>query len=237
MKIAGRSSAVVRDIQILFETGTAGGLGDRQLLERFAAGGDEYAEAAFDPLLLRHGPMVLRVCRNLLRNSNDAEDAFQATFLVLLRRRGSIGRHASVAGWLYGVACRVAARARVAAARRRSVEHQAQLRIVPVLGPTDEVEAARLESDILVQEEVRRLPAKYRDVILRCYWQGLTHEQVAVQLGCPLGTVRSRMARARDLLRSRLMRRGLAPMALTGLTGWETRLAMRCSPVPDQLIH
>ena len=108
---------LARDIQILFEAGTAGGLGDRQLLDRFAAGDDAFAEAAFEVLLLRHGPMVLRVCRNLLRNSNDAEDAFQATFLVLLRRRGAIGRHESIAGWLYGVACRVAARARVDAAR------------------------------------------------------------------------------------------------------------------------
>ena len=96
----------MRDIQILFDDGAAGGLGDRQLLERLADGDDEFAEAAFEVLLLRHGPMVLRVCRNVLRNSNDADDAFQATFLVLLRRRGEIGRLESVAGWLYGVACR-----------------------------------------------------------------------------------------------------------------------------------
>ncbi len=237
MKIARQSGAVSRDIEMLFETGTAAGVSDRELLERFARGGDGFAEAAFEILLLRHGPMVLRVCRNLLRNSNDAEDAFQATFLVLVRRRGSIGRHDSVAGWLYGVACRVAARARVNDARRRTVEHRARLRVVPVFSLSDDDGAGRLESEILVQEEVRRLPAKYRDVILRCYWQGLTHEQVAAQLGCPVGTVRSRIARARDLLHGRLTRRGLAPMALTGLPGWESHFAMRCSPVPDKLIR
>jgi HlyD family secretion protein len=237
MKLARRLGAVSRDIEMLFEMGTAAGVSDRELLERFARGGDEFAEAAFEILLLRHGAMVLRVCRNLLRNSNDAEDAFQATFLVLVRRRGSIGRHESFAGWLYGVACRVAARARTDAARRRTVEHRARLRVVPVFSLSDDDEAGRLESDILVQEEVRRLPAKYRDVILPCYWQGLTHEQVAAQLGCPVGTVRSRIARARDLLRGRLTRRGLAPMALTGLPGWESHFAMRCSPVPDHLIR
>ena len=115
----GTSVTILRDIQTLFDTGTAGGLSDRQLLERFAAGRDASSEAAFEVLVLRHGPMVLRVCRNVLRDRAAAEDAFQATFLVLVRRSGSIRLVESVGGWLYGVACRVAARARVEAARRR----------------------------------------------------------------------------------------------------------------------
>ena len=118
----GTSGAVLRDIQTLFDTGTASGLSDRQLLERFASRRDASAEAAFEVLVLRHGPMVLRVCRNVLGDSADAQDAFQATFLVLVRRRGSIRGMDSIGGWLYGVACRVAARARVEAARRRAVE-------------------------------------------------------------------------------------------------------------------
>ena len=104
------SGAVLRDIQSLFDTGTASGLSDRQLLERFASRRDASAEAAFEALVLRHGPMVLRVCRNVLGDCTDAQDAFQATFLVLVKRSGSIRRLESVGSWLYGVACRVAAR-------------------------------------------------------------------------------------------------------------------------------
>src|SRR5690242_911797 len=99
----GTTVPLLRDIQILFDTGTAGGLSDRQLLERFVGGRDASSEAAFEVLVLRHGPMVLRVCRNLLHDPNDAHDAFQATFLVLVKRHGSIGHLESVGGWLYGV--------------------------------------------------------------------------------------------------------------------------------------
>ena len=117
----GSSVAILREIQTLFDTGTAGGLSDRQLLERFASRRDASSEAAFELLVLRHGPMVLRVCRDVLRDPFDAQDAFQATFLVLVRRSETIRRLESVGGWLYGVACRVAARAvsSGAATRRR----------------------------------------------------------------------------------------------------------------------
>ena len=242
---AGQSGAVLRDIQTLFDIGTASGLSDRQLLERFAHARDAAGDAAFEALVLRHGPMVLRVCRNVLRNSTDAEDAFQATFLVLVRRRGSIGRFESVGGWLNGVACRVAARARVAASRRRTVEERAGLRIVHAFDSAEDNDASRLEFGVFVQEEVRRLPAKYRDVVVRCYWQGLTHEQVAAELSCPLGTVRSRLGRARDLLRRRLMRRGLAPLAAivaaafdrTVLAASASSELRRFTPVPPELVR
>ena len=112
----GPSVAVLRDIQTLFDTGTVSGLSDRQLLERFESGRDASAEAAFEVLVQRHGPMVLRVCQNVLGDATDAQDAFQATFLVLVKRAGSIRRLESLGSWLYGVACRVAARARVEAA-------------------------------------------------------------------------------------------------------------------------
>ena len=104
------------------------------------------ADAAFEVLVLRDGPMVLRVCRNVLRDSNDAHDAFQATFLVLVRRRASIRELESVGGWLYGVACRVATRARVEAARRRVVEQRAALRVVEAFNPSGGDESAMRNS-------------------------------------------------------------------------------------------
>jgi len=240
---AGSSVAVLRDIQTLFDSGTASGLSDRQLLERFIRGGDASAEGAFEVLVLRHGPMVLQVCRNALGDATDAQDAFQATFLVLVRRCGSIRRLDSVGGWLYGVACRVAARARVDAARRRAAERRGALRVVEAVEPNDRGEPEQAEFSPALQEEVRRLPEKYRSVVVLCYWQGLTQEQAAAQLGCPLGTVRSRLARARDLLRSRLVRRGLAPLAgvvaaeLGSSSASASLAALRLSPLPAALAH
>ncbi len=239
----GTSVALLRDIKTLFDTGTASGLTDRQLLDRFTTGRDSTAEAAFEVLVLRHGPMVLRVCHNLLRDPNDAQDAFQATFMVLVRRSRSIRKLDSVGGWLYGVACRVAARARVDAARRRSSEAHAALRVVEAVDPPDFDETLGMGFGPVVQEEVSRLPQNYRAVVVLCYWQGLTHEHAAVQLGCPLGTVRSRLARARNLLRRRLIRRGLAPPAVllvAGLDGGPAPAstgAWPVSPVPPELVQ
>jgi len=238
---SGSSVAVLRDIQTLFDTGTAGGLSDRQLLERIAARRDASSQVAFEVLVLRHGPMVLRVCRNLLRDRHDAEDAFQATFLVLVRRRDSILRLESVAGWLYGVACRVAARARVEAVRRRTTEQRAALRVMEAVDPADGDEVDDAGLGPLVQEAVRRLPAKYRAAVALCYWEGLTQEQAAAQLGCPLGTVRSRLARARALLHRRLTRRGLASLAAVVAASFDSApagvVASRLSSVPPELIH
>jgi RNA polymerase sigma factor (sigma-70 family) len=219
----------------------AGGLSDRQLLERFAADRELSAEAAFEVLLLRHGPMVLRVCRNSLRDPNDVQDAFQATFLVLVRRRGALRQCESIGGWLYGVACRVAARARVEAARRRAAEERwGRLRVLTDVDDSPSSEFDDAEFGATIQREVRRLPSKYRAVIVLCYWEGQTQEQAAAQLGCPLGTVRSRLARARDLLRRRLKRRGLAPPAgllasVVGSAGGSAATS-RPSPVQSRLI-
>ena len=207
------SGALVRNIQTLFDIGTVGGLSDRELLARFAGSRDASAEAAFEALVLRHGPMVLRVCSNVLRDPTDAQDAFQATFLVLVRRSRAIRKLESVGSWLYGVAYRVAARARVEAARRRAVERRGGLRVVAAVDSGDDGVRDREELGLAIQEEVRRLPERYRGVVVLCYWEGLTHEQAAAQLGCPLGTVRSRMARARRLLHHRLTRRGPCPLA------------------------
>ena len=183
----GTSAALLRDIQTLFDAGTAAGLSDRQLLERFAGRRDATAEAAFEVLVLRHGPMVLRVCRNILPDPNDAQDAFQATFLVLVRRRGAVRKLESLGGWLYGVAYRVAARARVEAARRRAVEGRAALRVVEAFEPGVPAGMDLQEFGPIVQEEVRRLPEKYRAVVVLCYWEGLTQEQAARPAWHPAG--------------------------------------------------
>jgi RNA polymerase sigma factor (sigma-70 family) len=234
----GPSVSVLRDIQTLFDVGTIGGLSDRQLVDKFALGRDATAEAAFAVLVTRHGPMVLRVCRNVLSDPNDAQDAFQATFLVLVRRVNAIRKLESVGSWLFGVATRVAARARVEAARRRAVERRGGLRVVNAVDAPADGEEGEAEFGPLVQEEVQRLPEKYRAVVVLCYWQGLTQEQAADQLSCPLGTVRSRLARARELLRRRLTRRGVAPLAGALAVGLEgaSASATGLSPVPGALV-
>ena len=210
----GSSAALSRDIQTLFDAGTAVGLTDRQLLDRFAGRRDPAAEAAFEVLVLRHGPMVLRVCRNALHDPNDAQDAFQATFLVLVRRCGSsagsirsgAGSTASPAGWRRGRGSRRRGGG-PSRTRGRCGSSRPSSRPMPTT-------STATEFGPIVQEEVRRLPEKYRAVVVLCYWEGLTQEQAAAQLGCPIGTVRSRLARARDLLRRRLTRRGLEPLAV-----------------------
>ncbi len=188
--------------------GVVGGLSDGQLLDRFVTGSSESVEPAFQVLVERHGPMVLRVCRRVLEDPNDAEDAFQATFLVLLRRARSVRNRDSLASWLHGVAMRVAARAKVEAARRRRIEARGSR---PSGGSNADPD--RLDSETLIHEELNRLPEKYRAPIVLCYLEGLTHEGAADQLGWPVGTVRGRLSRARDLLRIRLTRRGVTATA------------------------
>jgi RNA polymerase sigma factor (sigma-70 family) len=179
---------------------------DRQLLDDFAARRDE---SAFTALVARHGPMVLRVCRRVLGHEQDAEDAFQATFLVLARGAPSIRRREALADWLHGVAYRTAMKAKRGAARRRN--HEARLRgRVPEAAPGpswDEVQA-------VLDEEVRRLPEPFRAAFTLCVLEGKSGPQAAVELGCREGTVASRVARARQRLRRRLARRGIKLSAL-----------------------
>jgi RNA polymerase sigma factor (sigma-70 family) len=188
----------------------AGELTDRQLLACFAA---RHEGAAFAALVRRHGPMVHGVCRRLLRQEQDAEDAFQATFLVLARKASGLGWHESVAGWLYQVASRISLKARAQAARRRLLERQA--RPMPLHDETDPM--ARRELQELLDEELRRLPEKYRAPVVLCYLEGKSHAEAARQLGWPTGTVKGRLARARQRLRSRLTRRGVAPASAVAL--------------------
>jgi RNA polymerase sigma factor (sigma-70 family) len=186
--------------------GCGGALTDGQLLGRFVSRHDE---AAFELLIRRHGPLVWGVCRRILGSPHDAEDAFQATFLVLIRRAASLDRTRPLSAWLHGVACRVALRAREVAARRRQHERAA--------GRTEECDTHATEAcDLrrILDEELDRLPDKYRTPLVLCYLEGLTHEEAARQLGWPLGTLKCRVWRGRERLRYRLERRGLAPCSL-----------------------
>jgi RNA polymerase sigma factor (sigma-70 family) len=177
------------------------GLSDRQLLERFLASRDE---AAFTALVRRHGPLVLGVCRRLLRDAHAAEDAFQATFLILARRAGSVARPEALGPWLYGVAARVARKARAQAARRRAGERQAAR--AATVAPED---ATWRDLRPVLDEAVGGLPEKLRLPFVLHYLQGQTVTAVARQLGCPRGTVATHLARARQRLRARLVRRGV----------------------------
>jgi RNA polymerase sigma factor (sigma-70 family) len=209
----GRDGAALRQIHALFDVGAFGALSDGQLLDRFAGGRGEVRELAFTVLVKRHGPMVLRVCRAVLRNEHDAQDAFQATFVVLARRARSLWVGDSIGPWLHEVARRAASSARSASARRRRLEREAAGLASPrpaTVGGDD------LERTL--HHEIGRLPERYRIPVVLCLLEGLSHEQAARHLGWPVGTVKSRLANGRDRLRSRLIRRGLAPAALSGTT-------------------
>ena len=205
--------------------GRLGDLADGPLLRRALDGDGATADAAFGVLVARHGPMVWRVCRGALGHAHDAEDAFQATFLVLARRAGSIRRADSVASWLHGVALKVARRARAGAARREALERRAAaLRPAAVPGPP--------APDLDLHAALAGLPAKLRDPLLLCYFEGLTTDEAADRLGCPRGTVLSRLARGRDRLRATLARS--APPVLAG-PAVESWLAMPPAGVPPAL--
>ncbi len=198
-----------QQVGAIFDGGTALGLGSAGLLERFAAGREP---STFEAIVAHHGPMVLATCRRVLPNATDADDAFQATFLVLARKATAIRNPDRLAPWLHQVAHRVALRARTQSARRRRVEGagQGEVAVAPI--------AADGELRAVLDEELARLPAKYRDPLVLCYLDGMTHDEAASQLAWPVGTVRSRLAGGRDRLRSRLARRGFAPGALAVLS-------------------
>ena len=193
-----------RNVQTLFRVGTVGDLGDGQLLEQFIANRNE---AAFEVLLERHGPMVWGVCRRVLSNHHDAEEAFQAAFLALARKAVSVSPRESVGNWLHGVARRTALKVKAASARRRAREKQ----LSPAL--RGRVDARRRTSPSCCPFLTRnsgRLPERYRSPIVLCDLEGQTRSQAARHLGWPEGTVASRLARGRELLASRLARRGVA---------------------------
>jgi RNA polymerase sigma factor (sigma-70 family) len=201
----------VKRIETLFRTGTSGGLTDRQLLEQFLERRGDDAQDAFAALVDRHGAMVLRVCRQILPTEEDAEDAAQAAFLVLARRAPSISRRESLACWLHGVARRAAANLRVAHSRRRKLEHrEGELRAAAGHVVHGDFEAIENHDDwARLHDELGSLPQSFRDPIILCYLDGLTQEQAAAQLRCPLGTIQSRLARGRAKLKTQLEKRGV----------------------------
>ncbi len=196
----GNAGVLIRGLEQLFGSGTVSGLGENALVERFVSRRDP---AAFEAIVRRHGPMVWTVCRRSLRDPNDAEDAFQSTFLIFAAKAGSIRRGDKLGGWLHGVAVKVSSRARRDLSKRpKEVDDFAET------STTDPIE--RRDQVAVLHEELARLPCKYRDPIVLCHLEGCTHDEAAARLGWPVGTVRGRLSRGRDQLKERLIRRGMA---------------------------
>ncbi|MFI5459492.1 MAG: sigma-70 family RNA polymerase sigma factor [Isosphaerales bacterium] len=234
-----RSNAVLSgQLGTLYALGAVGSLTDSLLLERFLAREDpEESDAAFAALVERHGPMVLGVCRQGLPGFHDAHDAFQATFLVLVRRARSIQGRGSLAGWLFGIARRVAARARVEAARRQRHLQKLQHRYRAVHDAAEAPFPGEPEVDYRpLFEAIDALPDRFRSPVVLHYFEGLSTEAIALRLGCPRGTVLSRLDRARRRLRVRLESRGVSLAASLPLVGGTTRLLLD-SPVPPSLFQ
>jgi RNA polymerase sigma factor (sigma-70 family) len=206
-------NTILKQLQEVLGRRSDSGVSDAELLSRYLSARDP---AAFELLVWRYHRLVLGVCRRILADPQDVEDAFQATFLVLVRRVGAIHRRASLSSWLYGVARRVALEAAGRNARRRRC--QAPPAAVPAgEEPGDAIHREELRR--LLDEELGRLPEKYRSPLVLCYLEGVTYDEAAQRLGCPKGTVSTRLTRARELLRLRLARRGVTlPAGL--LAGW-----------------
>ncbi|MGH7223384.1 MAG: RNA polymerase sigma factor, partial [Gemmataceae bacterium] len=197
-----RLHPVLKYLRRVFGAAAGSGVRDAELLRRFVA---ERDEAAFELLLRRHAAMVLHVCRQVLGDADAADDAFQATFLVFVRKAGSISRREALGSWLYRVAYRIALKTRQQSRKRTSPAAV----LDQVQAPAESDDAEQRELRRIICEEVDRLPAKYRAAIVACFFEGKTYEEAALQLGWPRGTVAGRVARARELLHRRLLRRGV----------------------------
>ncbi len=224
-------STAASHLRLLFESGTAAGVSDRELLDRFAASRDELA---FTALVDRHGPMVQRVGHAVLHDHHEAQDAFQATFLVLARSAGSIHRRESLASWLHGVALRVARRAISDSSRRHRHERACAALRSPIEIPDETTRLDQHDLESLLHEEIARLPERFRAPLVLCHLQGRTYEEAAHLLACPVGTIKSRLSTARERLRHRLSRHH--PAVLTG----PAALALALEPVrplPASVLH
>lgn len=220
-----KSAMTLGQAAILWREGALTGLTDAELLQRFLTVRGEVAEAAFAVIVQRHGAMVLGVCRRVLKNAHDAEDVFQATFLALVKQAGSVRVDDSLGRWLNRVSYRMAHRANAAAHSRK--KHERASYREQVERPDGGREMCEIRATL--NDELSRLPEKYRAPLEVCYLEGMTHEEAARTLGWPLGTVRGRLARGRDRLRERLARRGFGAAILgaaeTGLRS-ELRVAL-----------
>jgi len=217
---------VLEHLRHLAKADAARDISDAELLERFQS---QAEEAAFAILVHRHGPMVFNLCRRLLGNVHEAEDAFQATFLVLARKARQIRKPPSLGSWLYGVAYRIARRARIGAAQRRRQEQQ----VARTIGqPYAEPSCQELRA--VLDEELQRLPIQYRAPVVLCYLEGKTHFQAGQELDWPKSSVTARLERARKILQRRLTRRGFGLGA--GLLALGTSENMSSAAVPARLI-
>lgn len=235
---SGPLGTALRSLDRLFSAGTAAGVSDGEVLERYLTRGDE---AAFEALVVRHGPMVLAVCRRTLVDPGDLDDAFQATFLVLARRARSVRDRAGLGVWLHGVARRVCLLANRAAARRRQHERRAaeqrEVRKAATMPRTNTNTSDEL--GLAIDEEIDRLPAAYRLPVVLCLLEGKTQASAAAELRWTEGMVRGRLARARQRLRSRLIRRGLAPAAALAMLAGESEgkgLNLDAASLPAELV-
>jgi cytochrome c peroxidase len=218
----GDSSRIVQTIRRLVEDESLRQLADQHLLRRFNHDADP---AAFETLLRRHGPMVLNVCRGVLTGEADAEDAFQATFLIFARKAASIRKTASVGSWLHGVAYRTALKARAQSLARQKHEAAAPPRAYSA--PDD---LTWREIQAILHEELTGLAERYRVPLVACYLQGQTQDEAAAQLGLAKSTLKARLERGRSLLRARLVRRGLGPAAALVATAWPSATASASVP-------
>jgi RNA polymerase sigma factor (sigma-70 family) len=218
---------VVRHLQRVLQAPAGPAPTDAELLERFARQQDV---AAFELLVWRHQRMVFGVCRRVLRDAHDAEDAFQATFLTLVRKAGSIKQGQALAGWLYQVAYRIAWRAHAVSVRRRRRELPgADLTLAPQ-APDSSSDLVQRELAPVLDRELQALPAKYRQPLVLCYLEGKTYDEAAEELGCPKGTLSTRLTRGRELLRAQLTRRGLALSAAALATALGAEAASAAAP-------
>ena len=229
------TDSLVRQIGSLFDGTSVAAMSDRQLLDRFTSRRDAAGEAAFAAVVRRHGPMVLGVCNEFLKDRHDAEDAFQAVFMVLARKAHSIRDLDLLGNWLYGVTIRTCRHLRHQRVRRR--KHEAA---TPVVGAASTIATSSAEHAVLTCEqaellydEIERLPRAFRLPVVLCYLEGLTVHETARRLGCSHGTIRSRMARARAKLKRGLSRRGIVLPAAALASTLSSRTAS--ASVPSRL--
>jgi RNA polymerase sigma factor (sigma-70 family) len=230
------TSSVVRTIESLFDGSSVAALSDRQLVERFVARRDAVGEAAFAAIVTRHGPMVLAICRQVLGDRHEADDSFQAVFLVLARRARSIRDPDLLANWIYGVALRTARKARAQRDRRCRNEKAAMMQHLrsdscmlsdqSAHGPEQTILAREVAEALY--SEIGRLPRPFRLAVVLCYFEGLSLDEAAHRLRCPAGTVRSRLARAYDKLRRGLTKRGVVMPAAGIAAVLASRTASAC---------
>jgi RNA polymerase sigma factor (sigma-70 family) len=228
MNATQRGGPSFHQLKKLYDLGSIGNLTDGQLLERFATDAQEVAELAFSALVERHAAMVWRVCLVILRDEHATEDAFQATFLVLVRKARSLWVQDSLGPWLHQVASRTASCLRRAIARRQ--KHERRRAIRDGASPASLAAPPDSELDGAIHEEVNRLPEKLRAPIVLCDIEGRTHQDAARCLGWPIGTVKTRQSHGRSLIRKRLVRRGLGLSAAGAIAEWLTRTASAAAP-------